>query len=73
MLTRGWPSTSSRMPNTSPQSWLKGASCQANVNRLFQTAPITGGAWLRILLLALAAWVPPPRQRGGGDQRPGPH
>ena len=25
------------------------------MNRLFQTAPITGGAWLRILLLALAA------------------
>jgi cation-transporting P-type ATPase F len=64
------------------------------MNRLFQTAPITGGAWLRILILALAAWVivaadkrltrrarapapaarvPPPRQRDGGDQRPGPH
>ena len=64
------------------------------MNRLFQTAPITGGAWLRILILALAAWVivaadkrlarrvravgarrpvPPPRQRGGGDQRPGLH
>ena len=27
------------------------------MNRLFQTAPITGGAWLRILILALAAWV----------------
>jgi len=25
------------------------------MNRLFQTAPITGGAWLRILILALAA------------------
>ncbi|HEU5417692.1 MAG TPA: HAD-IC family P-type ATPase [Streptosporangiaceae bacterium] len=25
------------------------------LNRLFQTAPITGGAWLRILILALAA------------------
>ena len=27
------------------------------MNRLFQTAPITGGAWLRILILALAASV----------------
>jgi hypothetical protein len=64
------------------------------MNRLFQTAPITGGAWLRILILALAAWVivaadkqltrrvraararrpdASARQRGGGDQRPGPH
>lgn len=44
------------------------------MNRLFQTAPITGGAWLRILILALAAWVivaADKRLARRGDQRPG--
>ena len=45
------------------------------MNRLFQTAPITGGAWLRILILALAAWVivaaDKRRVRAAGARRPG--
>ena len=48
------------------------------MNRLFQTAPITGGAWLRILILALAAWVIVAadkrlarRVRAAGARRPG--
>jgi hypothetical protein len=27
------------------------------VNRLFHTAPITAGTWVRILALAVTAWV----------------
>ena len=48
------------------------------MNRLFQTAPITGGAWLRILILALGAWVIVAadkrlalRVRAAGARRPG--
>lgn len=50
------------------------------MNRLFQTAPITAGAWLRIVGLALAASVivaaderlTRPAQAASGPRLPGP-